>query len=154
MLGLHPVRLPVDVSLEQPYGLGNEIMLFGDHPEATAVVDVEEREVERQQVELPPVDDHHLAVITNQVLGRARDLHTALRQTAFQLSDLFQTLFIGVSDECVDTDAAGGGGDQFMLDLKAVEAIEYDLYALFRPSDSFEKRLDAVAWLNDNLHYD
>jgi hypothetical protein len=54
----------------------------------------------------------------------------------------------------VDANAARGGGDQFLLDLEAVEAIEYDLYALFRPSDPFEKRLDAVAWLNDNLHYD
>src|SRR5215475_10207445 len=129
-------------------------MLIGDHPEAAAVVDVEEREVERQQVERPPVDDHHLAVITNQVLGRARDLHAALHQTAFQLLDLFQPLFIGVSDECMDADAANGGGYQFLLDLKAVEAVEYDLHALFRLSNSFEKRLDAVAWLNDNLHYD
>jgi hypothetical protein len=54
----------------------------------------------------------------------------------------------------MDADAADGGGDQFLLDLEAVEAIEYDLYALFRPSDSLEKRLDAVAWLNDDLHYD
>src|SRR5262245_4667938 len=154
MLGLHPVRLPVDVGLEQPDGLGDEIMLAGDHPEAAAVVDVEEREVERQQVELPPVDDHHLAVITNQILGRACDLHTALRQTAFHLSDLFQILFIGVCDESVDADAADGGGDQFLLDLKAVEAVEDDLHALFRPSDSLEKRLNAVAWLNDDLHYD
>jgi hypothetical protein len=54
----------------------------------------------------------------------------------------------------VDADAAGGGGDQFLLDLKAVEAVEDDLYALFRLFDSFEKWLDAVSWLNDNLHYD
>src|SRR5215510_8270851 len=154
MLGLHPVRLPVDVGFEQPDGLGDEVMLVGDHPKAAAMVDVEEGEVKRQQVERPPVDDHHLAVITNQVLGRARNLHTALYQAAFQLSDLFQPFFIGVSDQGVDADAAGGGGDQLLLDLKAVEAIEYDLYALFRPSDSLEKRLNAVAWLNDNLHYD
>src|SRR5215475_6994195 len=154
MLGLHPVRLPVDVGLEQPDGLGDEVMLIGDHPEAAAVVDVEKREVERQKVERPPVDDHHLAVITNQVLGRAGDYHTAFSQAALQLPDLFQILFIGVSDEGVDADAAGGGGDQFLLDLEAVEAIENDLYALFRPFDPFEKRLDAVAWLNDNLHYD
>ena len=38
-------------------------------------------------------------------------------------------------------DAAGGGDDQFLLDLKAVEAIEDNLYALLRLSDSFEKRL-------------
>src|SRR5262245_30011225 len=128
-------------------------MLVGDHPEAAAVVDVEEREVERQQVERPPVDDHHLAVITDQVLGRARNFHAALHQAALKLPDLFQPLLIGVSDEGVYADAADGGGDEFLLDLKAVEAVEYDLYALFRPSDSFEKRLDAVAWLNDDLHY-
>src|SRR5262249_15380860 len=87
-------------------------------------------------------------------LGCARDFHTALRQTALQFPDLFQPLFISISDEGVDTDAAGGGGGQFLLDLEAVEAVEYEPFPLFRPADPFRKQLDAVAWLNNNLHYD
>jgi hypothetical protein len=37
----------------------------------------------------------------------------------------------------MDADAARGGRDQFILYLEAVEAVEYDLYALFRLPDSF-----------------
>src|SRR5262249_56914091 len=49
-------------------------------------------------------------------------------------------------------DAARGGGDQLLFDLQPIQAVENDLDALFRSSDSIEKRLNAVAWLNDNLH--
>src|SRR5215470_8229594 len=132
MLGLYLVSLTVDISLEQFHGFSDEIKLVGDYPETAAMMDVEESEIERQQVEHPPVDEHHLAVITNQVFGRARDFHTALAQSALQLPDLFQIFFISVSDEGMDADAARGGRDQFMLYLQAVEAVEYDFYALFR----------------------
>src|SRR5262249_17451987 len=66
--------------------------------------------------------------------------------------DLFQALFIRVSDQGVDMDAARRGGDKLMFDLQPVQAVENDLDPLFRSSDSFEKRLNAVAWLNDYLH--
>src|SRR5215471_16014016 len=132
MLGLYLVSLAVDISLEQFHGFSDETRLVGDYPETAAMMDVEEGEIERQQVKRPPVDEHHLAVITNQVLGRARDFHAALGQTALQLPDIFQVFFIGVSDEGMDADAARGGRDQFILDLEAVEAVEYELYALFR----------------------
>src|SRR5262249_61667137 len=49
-------------------------------------------------------------------------------------------------------DAARGGGDQLLFDLQPIQAVENDLDALFRSSDSIEKWLNAVAWLNDNLH--
>src|SRR5262249_17529168 len=152
MLGLHPVGLPVDVRFEQAHRLGDETALVGNHSETAGMVDVEECEVERQQVEPPPINDHHLAVITYQVFGRACDVHAALHQAFFHLLDLFQTFFIGVSDQGVDMYAARGGGDQLLFDLQPIKAVENDFDTLFRTSDSFEKRLNAVAWLNDNLH--
>src|SRR5262245_52516615 len=100
-------------------------------------MDVQEGEIEGQQVKRPPVDEHHLAVITNQILGGARDFHAAFAQAALQLPDFFQVFFIRVSDEGMDADAAHGGRDQFLLYLEAVDAIEYNLYALYRPPDSF-----------------
>src|SRR5262249_30614139 len=85
--------------------------------------------------------------------GGARDVHAALHQTLFHPPDLFQAFFVGVSDQGVDVYAAHGGGDQFLFDLQPIQAIENDLDALFCISDSFKERLDAVAWLNNNLHF-
>src|SRR5262245_42829763 len=153
MLGLDPVGLTVNVSFEQTHSLGDQIGLVGDHSETAAMVDVQKCEVESQQVEHPPVNDHHFAVISNQVFGRARDVHAALHQAFFHLPDLFEVFSIGVGDQRMDIDAACGGGDQLLFDLQPIQAVENDLDPLSRASDSFEKRLNAVAWLNDNLHF-
>src|SRR5262249_2678837 len=152
MLGLHPLGLPINVRFEQSHRLGDKTRLVGDHSETAAVMDVQECEVERQQVERAPVNDHHLAVIADQVFGRTRDFDVTFDQTFLQLLDFFQALFVGISNQRVDADAASGGCDQLLLDLQPIQAVENDFDAFCRFLNSFEKRLNAVAWLNDNLH--
>ena len=115
------------------------------------MVDVEEGVVEGQEVELPPVDDHHLVVIADEVVGGLRDLDPDLAEARGELAHVLGLgAAVGVADQRVDRDAAHGGGLELLLDLEPVEPVDDDLDALLGPPDSFKQRLDAVPGLDDD----
>src|SRR6266545_4395306 len=143
---------PLGVNFEQVNRLGDHRRIFRNDTEGAAVVNVKESEIEGEQEEPAAIDDHHLAMITHELFGGARHPYTASRQTFFEPLDLLQIILVGVSDQCMDKDAAGGGFDQSLLDLQPVQSIDNDFNACFGLSDSFDQRFYTVAWLNDYAH--
>src|SRR5581483_6388045 len=104
------------VGFEQGNGFGDQFRVLGNDAKAAAVMNVQEGEVEGQQVKHAPVNDHHLAVIAHQIFCRACDGDARVAQTFFQPLDVFEVLFVGVSDEGVYVYAAPGGFDQSLFD--------------------------------------
>src|SRR6266496_4032305 len=72
------VRTTLGVTLEQLHGLAHQLWLQGTHGKGAAEHDVNVAEVEGHHVELFAVDDEHLAVIPEQVVGSAGHRHSSL----------------------------------------------------------------------------
>src|SRR6185369_5559609 len=66
------VGLPLEVCFEQLHRFVDELVILRHDAEAPAFFHIEAREIEAVNVEDPAVDDHHLAVVTNQVVGGPR----------------------------------------------------------------------------------
>src|SRR6266511_17239 len=139
---------PLGVNFKQVNRLVNHSLVFRNDAEGAAVVNVKESEKE----EPAAINDHHLAMVTHELFGGARHPYTASRQTFFEPLDLLQIILVGVSDQGMDKNAAGGGFEQSLLDLKPVQSIDNDFNACFGLSDSFDQRFYTVAWLNDYAH--
>jgi hypothetical protein len=91
-------------------------------------------------------------MVTHELFGCARHPYTAFRQTFFEPLDLLQIILVGVSDQGMDLDAAGGGFDQSPLDLQPVQPIDNYFNACFGLAYSFNQRFYTVSWLNDYVH--
>src|SRR5262245_19350714 len=70
-------------------------------------------------------------MVTHELFVGACHLYTAIRQTFFEPLDLLQVVLVGISDQGMDKDAAGGGFDQRLLDLQPVQSIDNDFNACF-----------------------
>src|SRR5262249_2931647 len=141
-----------NVRLEEPHRFINEVPVFSDNAEAAAMVDVEEGKIEGQQEKTFAIDDHHLAVITHQVFGRAGGTHAPRGQAPFELFDFFEIFFIRVGDQGMNGYAARGSFDERLLDFEPVQSVNNNFYAFLRLLDSLKQRFDTVARLNDDAH--
>ena len=111
---LHPARvgLAVEVRLEEAEGLLHQPALSRRHPERAALVDVSAGEVEREDEEPAPVDDHDLAVVAHEVVGGARHGGADLQEALLQLAQGLLAARARVRDQGAhDHPAADGGRD-------------------------------------------
>ena len=77
------------IGLKQLYCLLNAPAVFGNHPEAAAVLDIQISEIEGQHVKHGPIDDHKLVVVADEIIRRARHRHPRLKQSHLKLPELF-----------------------------------------------------------------
>ena len=121
------------IGLEQPDCFAHQGTAPGDDAEAAAAPDVGGSEIERQQVQLAPVDDHQLAVIAGQVVRRARHNRSGFEQTQLQLSQALLACPIGVGDERMD----GGVGER-PLNFLLVATEDCNLDTALRAGNRFD----------------
>ena len=113
---------------------------------------VEAGEVEAVDVKDPAVDDHHLAVVADQIVGGARHGDAGLEQVHLELAQDLGAAAIVMGGQRPHADAAGDGGLQRARDLQAIEPEDQDVDATFGLLDRGDDRGDAGVGLNDELH--
>ena len=112
------------------------------------MVDIHVDKVERQQEQRPAIDDHHLAVVTNQVIRRAPHGYARLEKTRLHSAQLGFATPVGVSDQRTNGNALARGGFQGRLKLLPVHAEDQDVNALLGALDAGKKRRDAIVRLD------
>ena len=132
-------------------GRPDQAGVAGDQSEAAAVIDVQISKVEGEQKQLAAIDDQEFAVISGQVVGRARHRDSGIQKAHFELAKVFLAAAIGIRDQRMDKDAARGRVRQGLLDFTAIESKNDDLDAVLGAIDGVEQRLNAVAGLNQQF---
>jgi hypothetical protein len=150
--GARHVRLTVEIGLEQLARFLYQLPIFRHDSEAAALAHVAAREVEAVYMENGVVDDHHLAVIPQQIVSRARHGHPTLEQLQLELAEVFLPAAIGVRRQRPDVDAAAHRGFQGARQFRAVEPENEDIDRFFCLLDCREDGGDARIGLNDELH--
>ena len=84
--------MPLGIRLEQPDCLAHEVPAPGDDAETAAVFDIQVCQIEGQQIQFAAVDDHQLAVVSHQIVGRARHRDSGRKEPHLQVSEV---LFAG-----------------------------------------------------------
>ncbi len=120
--------------------------------EAAALLDVERREVESVDVQHAGVDDHHLAVIADKVVGGARDGDAPLEQLQFQAAEALVAAAVGVGRERSHVDPARHSGLQRAGKVGTIQAEDENIDALSRLLDRRDNRGNSSVRLNDQLH--
>ena len=95
------IRLAGAVGLEQRARLSDQFPVARHDAEAAALLDVELRVVEPEHMQ-SVVDEHHLAVIARQVVGRPRHGDPALQQPQLELAKVLLASAIRVRDQRPD----------------------------------------------------
>jgi hypothetical protein len=108
--------------------------------------------VERQQIKRVEVDDHHLPVISNQVVCRAHDRNASLQKTHFQTTQALRTALVSVSNQRADGNTPADGCFQGRLQLLPIHAEDQDVNALLRALDCCKKWRDAIVGLYQQFH--
>src|SRR5262249_43360991 len=103
-------------------------------------------------VEDPAVDDHDLAVVTDQVVGCPRHGNTGLQKVHLELSEDFGAAAILMSCQGPNAHAARHGGLQGAGDLQAIEPENQDVDRLPGLLDRGDDRGDSGVRLDDELH--
>src|SRR6185312_4764363 len=144
--------LPARIAVEESNIFLDESGLGDDNTEGTAEVDIQVREVEAEEIEQLVVDDHHLAVVTDEVIGGACNGNALRQQPRFQAAKISFFALIGVRDERFHAHASLGGSHERFFDLGPVETEDQDANGLFRFAQCVEQGLDALVRLNEQLH--
>src|SRR5690348_6089175 len=103
-------------------------------------------------MELFAIDDHHLAVVADQIVGSTGDRNSAIQKAQLQLAQVLLASAIGKSDQRINCDATFYRVFQSLFDLHPVEAEDDDLDRALRPLNGFHQRLDSIPRLNKQLH--
>ena len=97
------------------------------------------------------VDDHHLAVIADQVVGGPRDGDALLEQVQFELAEALLTAFVRVRNQRNDFNAAFDRPDG-IFELVEIESENDNHEPPLCPLDGREQRRDALIGLRHELH--
>ena len=101
------VRLALEVRFEQLLASATSFGFFVITPKLRLFSMSRPREVVAVDVQHAPVDDHHLAVIANQVVRGARDGDAALEELHLELPQALRPAAVLVRRQRADVDAAG-----------------------------------------------
>src|SRR6202035_4058664 len=82
------IRLAFCIRLEQLYGFMHYFSVGGDEAETAAMLYVEESKIKGKYIQLAAVDDHHLAVVANQVVGGARHGNACRQESHLELPEI------------------------------------------------------------------
>src|SRR5262249_25864446 len=146
------VLVALGIGIEQLGGFAHEIAAEGDQAEAAAAFDIGVRQVEREQVELAAIDDHHLPVIAGKIVGGARHRDAGAEKAQLQLTQVFFAGAIGVRNQRVHGYAAADCVSQRPLDLVLIEPEDHDFDAAFGGCDALHQRQDTIAGLHYEFH--
>ena len=146
------VRQTVEVGGKELVRFVDQLPVLADDAEAPALGDVEAGEVEAVDMQDLVVDDHHLAVIADKVVGGARHGDTGLEQRQFQFAQALGAAAIGVRRQRAHAHAAGDRGRERVGNLEPIEAKDEDVDALLRLPYRRDDRGDAGVRLYDEFH--
>ena len=133
-------------------GFAYPVRVGGHDAEATAVVDVQMREIERQHAQDTAIDQDVLVVIADQVVGSASHDDSGIETAQLQLAQTLFAAAVGKCDQGGHLDAPLRRRLQRRLDVLAIEAEDGNLHAFLRALDGREQRRHAVGGLNDQFH--
>ena len=123
-----------------------------DDAEAAALLDIDLGVVEAEDVQRA-VDDHHLAVVARQVVGRARDGDAGVEQPHLELPQALLAALVGVRDERADEHAALDGRSAAPSRPPARSNRKITMSMIFFARRiAFTSGVDAVVRLDDQLH--
>src|SRR5439155_9554181 len=128
-------RLPIEVRCDKLRGFLDHASVLGHGAAAAALLDVERREAEPVDVEGPVVNDHHLAVVANEIVRGARDGDAPFEQLHLELPQCLCAAPVRVCGQGADADTAPHGGLELAGDVPAVEPEDEQIYVL--PSFSY-----------------
>jgi len=115
------------------------------------VLDIHVYKIEREQEQSAPIDDHHLTVVTNQVVGGAPDRDTSIEKAHLHSAQLGFPASVGMRDECANRNAPSRSVFQGSFQLFPVQAEDQNINTLFGALDRSNKRRDAVVGLYQQL---
>src|SRR5207248_944813 len=127
-------------------------LVLGDDPETAALLDVERGEVEAVDVQDLAVDDHHLAVVADEIVGGARHGDPALQQLQFEFAEALGPASILMRGQRAHAYAANDSLFEIARDLHAIEPEDQDVDGLARASDCVDDRDDAGIRLDYKFH--
>ena len=142
------VGLPVKVGIEKPDRLLNNFGIRDHQAETAAVLNIHVNKVERQQEQGAPIDNHHLAVVTDEIVGGSAHRDSRLQEPHLQSAQLGFATAVGMSDESTNRNAPARSGLQSILEFFPVQAKYQDIDTLLGLLDRRQKGRDAVAGLN------
>jgi hypothetical protein len=140
--------LPFRVGVKQPSRFLYKLRVSSDDSEAAAVIDVQVRHIERQNVELLPIHQHHFAVIAHQISRRPGDRDAPFKQLHLELAQVSFPSAIRECNQCMDEHSALDRVHQRPRNFIAIKAKNYDLNALFRLLNAFEKSIYTIPRLD------
>jgi len=124
-----------------------EPTILGNDAEAAAVFNVEIGEIERQKVEFLAVHQHHLAVVTDQIIRGAGNSYALFQKPHFQLAQILFPTLAGIGDQCVYGNTTLYRVFQSPLKFTTVQAENDNLDCFLSFVDTLEQRGDAVVGL-------
>src|SRR5947207_11823056 len=83
------ISLAIEIGLEELHRFLDNFRALGDNAKAAAMIDIHMDEIERQQEQRPAIDNHHLAVIANQIVRGAPYGNASLEKTGLQTAQLW-----------------------------------------------------------------
>src|SRR6185312_15400856 len=107
---------------------------------------------EGEQVEFFLIDDHHLAVVADQIVGGAGDCNSAVQKAQLELSQVLLASAIRESNQRIDRYSTFYRVFESLFDLQPVEAENDDLDRDLRPLNGFHQWLDSISRLDQQLH--
>jgi hypothetical protein len=135
--------LALRVGVEQAQGLLHDPSFPGDETKAPRR-QIARCVVEAVHMERLAIDDHHLAVITDELGARSSDGDARLEHPELQIPQSLLASRVGMRDERADGDAAPDGGLEGLFERLQIEPKDDDVDGLLRLLDGVEKRLDTV----------
>ena len=133
-------------------GFLHELAILRDDAEAPALGDVEPGEVEAVHVEDALVDDHHLAVIADEIVGAAGHGHAGGQQPQFQLPQDLVAAAVSVRDDGAHVDPTLHRPFEGVRNLVPIVPEDEHVDGLFRLFDGSNNGPDASVGLNDEFH--
>src|SRR5262249_3715105 len=135
------------VAVKQTGSLSRQSPVLGDDGETPAVINVEMRQVKRKKVQFLAINQHHLAVVADQVVGSPGDGDSRSQKPQFEFAQISFAAPVGIRDESAYRDTSLNCLLEGSLQIHPIETEDHDLYTLLCPLNSLDQRFHAVSWL-------
>src|ERR1700681_2281584 len=89
----------------------------GGQPETAAMLDVQVSKIKTKYIQLAAIDDHHLAVIAQQVVGGARHGNASRQESHFQRPEILLAAAVSKGNEGMDQNPSAHGVSQRSFNL-------------------------------------
>src|SRR5262249_14522253 len=93
------IWMALDVGVEEAAGFAHQIPVTRHHAKTAGTGNILVGKIEPQQVELAAVDDHHLAVVTDQIVSRTGYGYALGKEAHLELAQAIFAGAVGVGDE-------------------------------------------------------